>query len=90
MTIEERIKHLMDGLIAREDAELVHEVHGLLDIFDDGNYREKIRDAVRWAEIYLDPQKAEAHGGLEAVREYLVQDLNRVADIAGTLQGYPP
>jgi hypothetical protein len=90
MTMEERIKHLMGKLIARDDAELVHEVHGLLDVFDDGGYREKIRDAVRWAEIYLDPHKAETHGGLEVVREDLVQDLNRAADIAGTLQGYPP
>ena len=63
MTMEERIKHLMDKLIACDDAELLHEMHGLLDIFDDGNYREKIRDAVRWAEIYLDPPKAEAREG---------------------------
>ena len=90
MTMEERIKHLMDKLIACDDAELLHEMHGLLDIFDDGSYREKIRDAVRWAEIYLDPQKAEANGGLEAVREFLVDDLNTAAGMAGTLQGYPP
>ena len=90
MTMEERIRHLMDKLIARDDVALAHEVHGLLNTFDDGNYREKIRDAVRWAGIYLDPQKAEAYGGQEAVREFLVQDLNTAADIAGTLQGYPP
>jgi hypothetical protein len=90
MTMEERIKHLMDKLIACDDAELLHEMQGLLDIFDDGSYREKIRDAVRWAEIYLDRQEAEAHGGLEAVREFLVDDLNTAAGIAGTLQGYPP
>jgi len=90
MTMEERIKHLMDKLIACDDAELSRELQALLDIFDDGNYREKIRDAVRWTEIYLDPQKAEAWGGPETVRAFLVQDLNRAAEIAGTLQGYPP
>ena len=90
MTMEERIKHLTDKLIACDDAELLHEMHGLLDIFDDGNYREKIRDALRWAEIYLDPQKADAHGGPETVRAFLVDDLNTAAGIAGTLQGYPP
>ena len=49
-----------------------------------------IRDALRWAEIYLDPQKADAHGGPETVRAFLVDDLNTAAGIAGTLQGYPP
>lgn len=90
MTIEERIRYLMSRLIVRDDAELVPELYGLLNIFDDGNYREKILDAARWVEIYVDPQKAEAHGGLEVVREFLVQDLNTAADIAGTLQGNPP
>ena len=90
MTMEERIKHLTGELMARDDAELMHRMHGLLNIFDDGNYREQIRDAIRWAEIYLDPQKAEAYGGPEAVREILIQDLSTAADIAGTLQGYPP
>ena len=90
MTTGERIRHLMGKLIARDDAELVNEVRALLDAFDDGSYREKVRDAARWAEIYLDPQEAESHGGLEAVREYLVQDLTTAADMAGTLQGCPP
>jgi hypothetical protein len=90
MTMEERIKHLMAKLIACDDAELLHELHALLDAFDDGNYRDKIRDAVRWTEIYLDPQKAEACGGPETVRELLVRDLDRAAEIAGSLQGFPP
>jgi hypothetical protein len=40
MTMEERIKHLTDTLIACDDTELLHEMNALLDIFDDGNYRE--------------------------------------------------
>jgi hypothetical protein len=45
MTMEQ-IKHIMDTLIVRHDADLVHEVRGLLDIFDDAVYREKIRSAI--------------------------------------------
>lgn len=90
MTVEERIRHLMSKLIVREDAELVHEVRGLVNVFDDGSYVETIRDAVGWAEIYVDPQKAEAYGGREAVRERLFQGLGTAAEIAGTLEGNLP
>jgi len=90
MTVEERIRYLMSKLIVRDDAELLHDVRGLVNIFDDNSYQEKIRDAAGWAEIYGDPQKAEAYGGREAVRARLSQDLGTAADIAGTLQGNPP
>jgi hypothetical protein len=80
----------MSRLVVRDDAELVPEVCGLLNIFDDGNYREKIRDAVRWVEIYVDPQRAEAYGGQDVVMEFLVQELGAAAELAGTLQGNPP
>jgi hypothetical protein len=80
----------MSRLVVRDDAELVPEVCGLLNIFDDGNYREKIRDAVRWVEIYVDPQKAEAYGGQDVVRKFLVQELGAAAELAGTLRGNPP
>jgi hypothetical protein len=90
MTMEERIKHLISTLITRDADDLVHEVRGLLNIFDDGRYQETIRDAIGWAEIYIDPQKAEAYGGREVVRGFLFQGLDTAADIAGTLQGNPP
>lgn len=90
MTVEERIRYLMSKLIARDDAALVHKVRGLANIFDDGNYEEKIRDAMGWAEIYVDPQKSEAYGGREAVSELLFQDLGTAGEIAGQLQGEPP
>jgi hypothetical protein len=90
MTTEERIRYLLSRLVVRDDAELVPEVRGLLSIFDDGNYREKIRDAVRWVEIYVDPQRAEAYGGQDVVMEFLVQELGAAAELAGTLQGNPP
>ena len=91
MTIEEQIRYLTSRLASRGGgAELVPEVYGLLNIFDDGNYQEKIRDAARWVEIYVDPQKAEAYGGQNAVMEFLVQELGTAADLAGTLQGNPP
>lgn len=90
MTTEERIRYLMTTLVVRNDAELVTEVYGLLNIFDDSNYREKIRDAVMWVEIYVGPQSVGAYGGRKVVRERLVQDLGTAADLAGTLQGNPP
>ena len=90
MTVEERIRYLMSKLTVRDDAELVHDVRGLVKSFDDNSYQEKLRDAVGWAEIYVDPQKAEVYGGREAVRGRLFQDLGTAADIAGTLQGNPP
>ena len=90
MTVEERIRYLMSKLSVRDDAELVYDVRGLVNSFDDNSYQEKIRDAVGWAEIYVDPQKAEAYGGREAVRGRLFQDLGTAADLAGTLQGNPP
>jgi hypothetical protein len=90
MTVEERIRHVMSKLIVRDDAELVQEVRGFVNIFDDSNYDEKIRNAVGWAEIYVDPQKAEAYGGREAVRGRLFQDLGTAAEIAGTLEGNLP
>jgi hypothetical protein len=90
MTIEEQIRYLTSRLVARNDAELARELYGLMNVFDDGNYREKIHDAVRWVEIYIDPQKAEAHGGQAVVLEFLVQELDTAADLAGTLQGNPP
>jgi hypothetical protein len=80
----------MNKLTVPGDAELVHDVRGLANIFDDNSYEEKIREAVGWAEIYVDPQKAEAYGGREAVRGRLFLDLGTAADIAGTLQGNPP
>ncbi|WP_291869928.1 hypothetical protein [Bradyrhizobium sp.] len=80
----------MSRLVVRDDAELVSEVYGLLNIFEDGSYRERIRDAVRWVDIYVDPQKAEAYGGQDAVIEFLVQELGMAAELAGTLQGNPP
>ncbi|HSQ20649.1 MAG TPA: hypothetical protein VLR92_09770 [Blastocatellia bacterium] len=80
----------MSKLSVRDDAELVYDVRGLVNSFDDNSYQEKIRDAVGWAEIYVDPQKAEAYGGREAVRGRLFQDLGTAADLAGTLQGNPP
>lgn len=90
MTMEERIRHLMSELTVRDDAELVHEVRGFVNVFDDSSYDEKIRDAVGWAEIYVNPKGVEAYGGREAVRERLFQDLGRAADIAGILQGDLP
>ena len=61
MTMEERIKHIRDTLILRyDDANLVHEVRGLLSIFNDSVYQQKIRDAINWAEIYVDREKREA------------------------------
>ena len=90
MTIEEQIRYLSSRLVARSDAELVPEVYGLLNIFDDGNYRERMGDALRWVEIYVDPQKAEAYGGQNVVLQLLVQELGTAADLAGTLQGNPP
>ena len=90
MTIEEQIRYLTSRLVAHSDAEIVPEVCGLLNIFDDGNYRERISDAVRWVEIYVDPQRAEAFGGQDAVLEFLVQELGTAADLAGALQGNPP
>lgn len=80
----------MSTLVVRDDAELVPEVYELLNVFDDGSYREAIRDAVRWVEIYVDPQTAEAHGGRKAVKDFLVQELSTAAELAGTLQGNPP
>jgi hypothetical protein len=47
----------MGSLIVRDDADLVHEIRGFLDILDDVAYREKIRSAIRWAEIYINPQQ---------------------------------
>lgn len=90
MTIEEQIRYLTSRLVARSDAEMVPEVYGLLNVFDDGNYRERISDAVRWVEIYVDPLKAQAHGGQTVVLEFLVQELAAAADLAGALQGNPP
>ncbi|MDO9564135.1 MAG: hypothetical protein Q7J60_21160 [Bradyrhizobium sp.] len=90
MTIEEQIRYLTSRLVARSDAELVPEVCGLLNVFDDGTYRERMSDAVKWVEIYVDPQKAEACGGQDVVLEFLVQELGMAADLAGTLQGNPP
>jgi hypothetical protein len=56
MTMDERITRIRDGLLARDgDFDLVDEVRGLLDIFDDAIYRQKIRDAILWAEVYTDP-----------------------------------
>jgi hypothetical protein len=73
MTLEQRIKNLMGSLIVRDDADLVHEIRGFLDILDDVAYREKIRSAIRWAEMYINPQQyaawdSEAESGREAVR----------------------
>lgn len=90
MTIEEQIRYLTSRLVARSDAELVPEMCGLLNIFDDGNYRERMSDALRWVEIYVDPQKAEAYGGQSVVLQLLVQELGTAADLAGALQGNPP
>ncbi len=90
MTIEQQIRYLTSRLVARSDAELVPEVCGLLNIFDHGNYRERISHAVKWVEIYVDPQRAEAFGGQDAVLEFLVQELGTAADLAGALQGNPP
>lgn len=90
VTIEEQIRYLTSRLVARSDAELVPEVCGLLNIFDDGNYRERMSDAVRWVEIYVDPKKAETYGGQDVVLEFLVQELGTAADLAGMLQGNPP
>ncbi|MFH1343240.1 MAG: hypothetical protein ABIL01_18840 [Pseudomonadota bacterium] len=90
MTIEEQIRYLTSRLVARSDAELVPEVCGLLNVFDDGNYRARMKDAVKWVEIYVDPQKAQAYGGQDVVLEFLVQELGTAADLAGALQGHPP
>jgi hypothetical protein len=87
MTLEQRIKNLAGSLIVRDDADLVHEIRGFHDILDDVAYREKIRSAIRWAEIYINPQQyaawdSEAESGREAVRQFLFGDQGEAANIA--------
>lgn len=85
MNIEERILQIRDSLITREnDADLPHEIRGLLNIIDDPIYQQKIRDALNWAEIYIDPKQraawdSEAQSGREAVQQFLFSDLSEAA-----------
>jgi hypothetical protein len=92
MTIDERITRIRDELITCDrDFDLVDEVRGLLDIFDDAIYRQKIRDAISWAEVYTDPQQTsawdtEVQSGCEAITRYLFGDLDDAAERARELQ----
>ena len=92
MTMDERITRIRDGLIACDgDFDLVHEVRGLLDIFDDAIYRQKIRDAISWAEVYTDPQQtsawdSEVQSGREVITRFLFSDLDDAAERALELQ----
>jgi len=93
MTMQERLKLATEkfrlGIISSD--ELVEELRGFLDIFDDAYYREKIRGAIMWAEIYSDPQKWKLYSrpeynGREVVRGFLLQELSSAADTAGKLR----
>jgi hypothetical protein len=93
MTIQERLKHVAEqfriGIISSE--ELVPELRGFFDIFDDPYYREKVRNAMEWAEIYSDPQKWKLYAGSECdgreiVRGFLLQELGSAANQVGVIQ----
>jgi len=59
-------------IIRSDDPELVDEVRGFLNSLEDGNYREKIREAIKWAKIYVDlKQSAHYDGGRETFRGLL-------------------
>ena len=83
MTIE-RIEQIRDALIVRDDDDLVPELielRELAHVFHDGVYQQKIRDAIGWAEIYVDPERraiwdSEVESGREAVMRFLFNDLD--------------
>ena len=89
--MEARIKRIMESVIARDDdADLVHEVRGLHDVFDDAVYQQKIRDAMTWAAIFIDPKQCtrwdtHSESGRNTVMRFLLDDLDGAAKIARAL-----
>jgi hypothetical protein len=77
-SIEQRLSALFDR-VAKDRAteqETVKELHDLRFEVKGSSYRrEKLNDAIRWAEIYFSPRKWEKWGSREKVRDNLLDEL---------------
>lgn len=86
-TSQERLNQLIDqivkGMVSGDEVE--RELLALLCMFDNVYYREKIRQAIDWAEIYFSPRKSNRYGGPEKVRRLLLIALTTAAREGGHL-----
>jgi hypothetical protein len=86
--LQERLKQLQKRFLAGDitDNQVLLELNAVSTALADGNYQEKIRDAIRWYKIYASPRQSDKFpGGRAGVRAFFLQELGSAIDIAGRL-----
>ena len=87
MTTEDQLQSLIQRWSSRSIStnEIARELLGLHDAFANAYYREKVRNAIEWAE--MSSQEAQEYGGEQQVHQFMLSELTVAARVAGQLQG---
>jgi hypothetical protein len=74
-------KRFLDGYTT--DDGVLRELNAVSTALADGNYQEKLRDAIRWYEIYASPRQSDKFpDGRDGVRASFLQELGSAIDVA--------
>ena len=87
MSTEDQLQNIIQRWSSRSIStnEIVRELRRLRDAFANAYYREKVRNAIEWAE--MSSQETQEYGGEQQVYEFMLAELIVAARIAGQLQG---
>jgi hypothetical protein len=73
-------KLFLDGYTTHD--QVLRELNAVSSALSDGNYQEKIRNAIEWYEIYASPRRSDKFGGRDSVRASFLQQLGSATDVA--------
>jgi hypothetical protein len=85
MTTEDQLQNIIQRWSSRSIStnEIARVLRGLRNAFASAYYREKVRNAIEWAE--MSSQEAQEHGGEQQVHEFMLSELTVAARVAGQL-----